>query len=298
MKRSKPIYVGVSGWSYDDWRGGRFYPERLRRRDELEFVTRRFASVEINASFYSLLRPSTYCRYHACSPDGFVYAVKGSRFITHSKKLNDVATPLANFFASGVLRLEEKLGPLLWQLPDTFIAPQRLEAFLRRLPDSMHAASKLARKHDRRVSGRASMAVHRDRSVRHVLEVRHRDSLTDELVQCCRELAIPLVFSHSGGSWPYIEELTGDLVYLRLHGSPRTYASAYRRDKLEAWSARIRSWNNGRQPRGSVRISRHRSPRADQRTVYAYFDNDQRANAPRNALTLMELLRLEPGPFS
>ncbi len=289
MQSRKPVYVGVSGWSYAHWRGGRFYPQDLPRTRELEYITRRFPSLEINASFYSLLRPATYRKYHRLSPEGFVYAVKGGRFITHNKKLTEITTPLANFFASGVLRLEEKLGPILWQLPDQRIAPEAIAAFLELLPKSTNAASKLARRHDRRVSGRSSMVVHSDRPLRHVLEVRHRDSLDDELVRRCREQAVALVFSHSG-DWPYIEELTSDLVYLRLHGAPRTYASAYTRDQLRGWAARIRTWNDGGQPTGAPKISRRKRPPADQRTVYVYFDNDSRAHAPRNAGTLMQLL--------
>src|SRR6186713_3673537 len=111
--------VGISGWTYPPWRGV-FYPKDLPQKRELEYGSRQFNSIEINGSFYSLQRPASYRAWYDASPEGFVFSIKGSRFITHMKRLMDVETPLANFFASGVLRLAEKLGPFLWQFPPNF----------------------------------------------------------------------------------------------------------------------------------------------------------------------------------
>ena len=110
------LCIGISGWTYPPWRGS-FYPPGLPHKRELEYAAGQVNSIEINGSFYSLQRPSSYLAWRDQTPDGFVFAVKGGRFITHMKKLNDVETPLANFLASGVLALGDKLGPLLWQLP-------------------------------------------------------------------------------------------------------------------------------------------------------------------------------------
>ena len=107
MKRGGELRVGISGWRYPGWRG-KFYPKDLPHRRELEYASRILNSVEINGSFYSLQLPSSYQRWHSETPDDFVFAVKGARFITHMKKLRDVKTPLANFFASGVLALRKK----------------------------------------------------------------------------------------------------------------------------------------------------------------------------------------------
>src|SRR5205823_4780146 len=109
--------VGVSGWRYPRWRGD-FYPTGLRQRDELRFISAQLSTLELNGSFYSLQNPQLYRRWRDQSPDDFLFAVKGGRFITHMKKLRQVEVPLANFFASGLLRLEEKLGPILWQFPE------------------------------------------------------------------------------------------------------------------------------------------------------------------------------------
>src|SRR5689334_22429998 len=108
------VRVGISGWRYPTWRG-LFYPPGLRQKDELSFASRVFPSIELNGSFYSLQRPTTYQDWYSATPRDFVFAVKGSRFITHMKRLRNARTALANFFASGLLCLGEKLGPLLWQ---------------------------------------------------------------------------------------------------------------------------------------------------------------------------------------
>jgi uncharacterized protein YecE (DUF72 family) len=147
--------IGISGWRYPAWRG-KFYPKGLPQRSELEFAASRFNSVEINGSFYSLQLPLSYQRWYSATPDDFVFAVKGGRFITHMKKLREVETPLANFFASGVLALREKLGPILWQLPPNLgYNNDRLEGFFNLLPRNTREASKLAKKHDDNLKKRA-----------------------------------------------------------------------------------------------------------------------------------------------
>ncbi|MDT8386216.1 MAG: DUF72 domain-containing protein [Thiogranum sp.] len=289
------LRVGVSGWNYDHWRNGGFYPQNLPRNRELEYITRHFNSAEINGSFYSLLNPGTYEKYRNSAPEGFLYAVKGSRFITHSKKLKDVRIPLANFLASGVLRLEEKLGPFLWQFPQMEWPIERVEEFLDLLPSDTQAAGRLAKQHDERVTGRASMVVHESQPIRHALEFRHPHFLTEQVVRLCRERQVALVISDSGGAWPLVEEVTTDFTYLRLHGSPQVYASPYDDAQLHYWAQRIQSWERGDEPQDARRITELGPPGRGKRGVYAYFDNDQHAHAPRNALQLMELLGIEIG---
>src|SRR5207237_3891784 len=142
------LRIGISGWRYAGWRG-KFYPKDLPQRRELEFASGAFNSVEINGSFYSLQLPSSYKRWYDATPGDFVFAVKGGRFITHMKKLRGVETPLASFFASGVLALRDKLGPVLWQLPPSLgFDAGRLEEFFVQLPRSAGEAAWLARRHD------------------------------------------------------------------------------------------------------------------------------------------------------
>src|SRR5688500_10154508 len=137
------VRIGISGWRYTPWRGV-FYPPDLPQKRELEFASRQVNSIEINGSFYSLQIPSSYAKWHEQTPDDFLFSLKGGRFITHMKKLRDVRVPLANFFASGVLRLNEKLGPILWQFPPGFaFNEERFEEFFQLLPRTTKQACKL-----------------------------------------------------------------------------------------------------------------------------------------------------------
>lgn len=285
------IWLGISGWNYAQWRG-RFYPSDLPRRRELAYASRQFNSIEINATFYGLLRPDTYRTWYAETPRGFRFAVKGNRFITHTKRLHDVETALANFFASGVLRLNEKLGPIIWQFPPSLAFDrQRVERFLALLPHHTEAAARLAARHDGHLPGRAALRSDRRRRLRHALEVRHESFCVPGFANLARRYGTALVFADSG-DWPYTEQLTAGYVYLRLHGSPQTYVSAYSDGALERWAERIRRWQAGEQPPDAARISNRKPPPRKRRDVYVYFDNDKDAHAPDDARRLGDRLGL------
>ena len=266
------IRIGISGWRYVPWRGT-FYPPGLPQAGELTYAGERLTSVEINGSFYSLQRPSSYLAWVRAVPDDFVFAVKGSRFITHMKRLGDVRVPLANFLASGVLALGPKLGPMLWQLPPSFaFDADRLEAFFQLLPRTRSAAATLAAEHDDRLSGadRTWLEVGEDAPIRHALEVRH-SSFTDagnRLVDLLAEQDIALVVADTAGRWPFLEHLTSDFVYARLHGDVELYTSGYDDTSLDMWAERVRRWT------------------AAGRDVYVYFDNDVKVRAPFDAMAL------------
>lgn len=284
------IRVGISGWSYAGWRGV-FYPEGLARRRELEYASRKVDSIEINGSFYSLQRPTSYRRWYEETPPGFVFAVKGSRYITHMKKLKGVERPLANFFASGVLRLGEKLGPILWQFPSNLrFDPARFEAFLSLLPKTTDEAATLARRHDARLKGRAWTHADVKLPVCHAFEVRHESFLVPAFAALLRRHGAALVFADTARVWPYTEEVTADFIYARLHGAEHLYASGYTDAQLDWWAERIRVWHRGGEPRDARRISDEKPPGEGGRDVYVYFDNDARARAPFDAMRLAERL--------
>lgn len=283
------LRVGISGWTYGPWRGV-FYPEGLARRRELEFASRRLRSIEINGSFYSLQRPSSYRRWTADTPDGFVFAVKGSRFITHMKKLRDVRVALANFLASGVLLLGEKLGPMLWQFPAAWGCDlERFGEFLALLPRTTGEAAALAGEHALPSPERAWTEALADRPLRHAFEVRHPGCFAAEFVELLRGHGAALVFADTAGHWPYAEDVTADFVYVRLHGSEHLYASGYSDDELDWWAARCRAWAAGGEPEDAVRIGGPAVARRE-RDVFVYFDNDAKVHAPFDALRLAERL--------
>jgi uncharacterized protein YecE (DUF72 family) len=273
------VRIGVSGWRYTPWRGV-FYPRQLPQRLELHYASRTFPTLEINGSFYSLQRPEYYRQWRDETPDDFVFALKGSRYITHMKKLRDIEAPLANYFASGVFELRHKLGPILWQFPPNFrYDRERMARFFDLLPHDTQAALRLARRRDARMKGRARLAIDQRRPLRHAVEIRHESFVDDSFVELLREHGIALVIAETAKRWPMMLDITADFVYMRLHGDKELYKSGYSNKALDRWAERIKGW--------------HRAG-ARPRDVYCYFDNtDVKLRAPVDAQTLMRKLGLK-----
>lgn len=273
MGRAEKYRIGISGWRYAPWRG-KFYPPKLPQRSELEYASRKVNSIEINGSFYSLQSPRLYRSWRETVPSDFVFSVKGGRFITHVKRLRNVEKPLANFFASGVLALEEKLGPFLWQLPPRLKYDRALlESFLRQLPRTFSEAAKLARRHDVVTKGRSFMSPRRRGRLRHALEVRHESFRNPEFLPLLKKYRVAIVVADTAGKWPYFDEVTSDFAYIRLHGDEELYVSGYTPRALRLWARRIRAWGK------------------KVREVYVYFDNDAKVRAPVDAQAMAALLK-------
>jgi len=294
----KNIRVGISGWTYPPWRGV-FFPKAWPQKRELEFASRQVRSIEINGTFYSLQRPASYQAWYDATPRGFVFAVKGGRFITHLKRLKEVEVPLANFFASGILCLREKLGPILWQLPPNFrYDRERLARFFNLLPRNTEAAARLARRHDDRLNGRAYTKAGPSRPLRHALEVRHATFATPEFIELLRAHDIALVIADTAGKWPFLEDVTSDFVYIRLHGDEELYVSGYTDAALQEWARKIRGWSRGVTPRNTKRVGPP-APRASRgRDIFVYFDNDVKVHAPFDAMALAHRLKIAGAPES
>jgi uncharacterized protein YecE (DUF72 family) len=266
---SARTYIGISGYDYKGWRG-RFYPAKLPPRQWLDRASHTFNSIELNGTFYSLKSPDVFRRWADAAPDdGFVYAVKGGRFITHNLKLRNVETALGNFFASGVLALGHKTGPFLWQLPAAYrFDAERLDSFIRQLPRDSTEGEAVARGHDDRLRRGTLVTAAARMPYRHAFEVRHPSYFTDEFYDLLRAHDCAFVIADTAGRYPYAEEVTADFVYVRLHGSRELYVSGYTDAELDVWGARARRW------------------RGDGRDVYVYFDNDAKVHAPFDALRL------------
>ena len=289
------VRIGISGWRYAPWRGV-FYPRGLAQRRELEFASRMLPTIEINGSFYSLQRPESWAEWHDQTPEDFVFAVKGSRYITHMLKLNDVATPLANFFASGLFRLNAKLGPILWQFPPQLgFDAARFDAFFSLLPRDTGAALALARRHDSRLAGRSVLEVDAVRPLRHAVEIRHPSFVDRTFTALLRRHGIALVVADTAGRWPLLEDLTADFVYVRLHGDEELYASGYGDAALDRWAARIDAWRRGTQVEDARLASPRQAAKRARRDVYCYFDNDVKVHAPYDAAHLAQRLGVATG---
>ena len=288
------IRIGVSGWRYTPWRGN-FYPKALAQARELAYASRVFPSIELNGSFYSLQRPATYAQWARETPAGFVFAVKGSRYITHMLRLRRIQTALANFLASGLFELGEKLGPFLWQFPPNMqFEADLFEDFFKLLPRTTRAAAELARQRDRRLKGRESLEPRGHRRLRHAVEVRHESFADPAFIQLLRHHGIAWVVADTPRPWPLFEDVTADFIYMRLHGATELYNSRYTGEELDRWADCVRAWAAGGQPADARLISKERPPERAARDVYCYFDNTDKLHAPDNARELMQKLGLPP----
>lgn len=289
------IRIGISGWTYAPWRGV-FYPKGLAGKSELAYASRQFPSIEINGTFYGLQKPDVFARWRDETPDGFVFSVKGSRYITHLKRLRDIETPLANFLASGLMRLGPKLGPILWQFPPGLTFDADLFAnFLAMLPENTDAAADIAKRHDERLDGRAWTKSETRQPMRHALEIRHDSFRAPEFIELLRKYKVGLVVADTV-EWPLLMDVTADFIYCRLHGSEQLYVSGYSGEALDRWARRIDAWTRGMEPDDADRIKPPLKRSASGRDVYVYFDNDVKVRAPADARSLADKLGVARPP--
>jgi uncharacterized protein YecE (DUF72 family) len=282
------VHIGVSGWRYPPWRGN-FYPAGLAQTRELEYAARQFSSIELNGSFYSLQRPSSYARWAAATPPPFVFAVKGGRYITHMLRLRNIDAAMANFFASGLLELGPKLGPLLWQFPPNMAFDAALfDTFFQRLPRTTAEAARLAQGRDERMQGRESLVACQEQSLRHAVEVRHSSFVDPAFIALLRKHGVAWVVADTPRPWPLFEDVTADFIYMRLHGATELYHSRYTGEELDRWASFIRVWAQGGLPDGARLISPVPPSALPARDVYCYFDNTDKLHAPDNARELMQ----------
>lgn len=289
------IRIGISGWRYAPWRKV-FYPKGLTQKRELEFASRALPTIELNGSFYALQRPSSYLQWYEQTPADFVFSIKATRYITHILRLENIETAMANFFASGLLALKEKLGPILWQFPPSFKFDAELfESFLQQLPHDTQTAAKLAEKRDDAMHLREYVKADKKRRLRHAVEIRHKSFETPDFIALLRKYNVALVIADTAGKWPYKEDMTADFTYLRLHGDVELYSSGYTDQALDRWAARITAWSQGGQPEDAHLISDQAPSSRKSRDVYCYFDNDIKVKAPFDARKLLQRLHLEAG---
>jgi uncharacterized protein YecE (DUF72 family) len=267
-------WVGISGWTFPGWKGT-FYPEDLVKRRELEYASRRVNSIELNGTFYALQKPSSFQRWYQETPENFIFSVKAPQFMTHILRLKNVAEPLANFFASGILCLKDKLGPILWQFPpNVMLKDNRFIEFLKMLPHDSKAAARVARKHGKKVEGRAFTKPEGEFPVRHAFEFRHKSFLNEAFLKLLKKNNVAFVFAHEGGkNAPYTEEPTADFVYARLHGEGKVYKKGYPDKEIARWATKIEEWNRSK------------------RDAFIYFSNEAKVYSPDGAMKLLRRLR-------
>jgi len=257
------IRVGIGGWTYEPWRGV-FYPKTLVQKDELEYASRRLTSIEINGTYYGSQKPESFARWHDTTPEGFVFSLKGPRFTTNRRVLAEAAPSIERFFASGVMALKDKLGPVNWQfLPTKKFDPDDFAAFVKLLPAS--------------VEGRA---------VRHVVEVRHASFRVPEFVALLRQHGVAAVITDSE-AYPQIPDVTAPFMYARLQRAAKDVATGYTPEALDAWAARARIWSQGGVPDDLQPIGDRETTPPKRRDVFIYMINGFKPNAPAAAMALI-----------
>jgi len=285
------IRVGISGWRYPPWRGS-FYPKGLIQKKELHYASRTVNSIEINGSFYKLQTPKSYLNWYEDTPENFIFSVKAYREITHFKRLRNVDESIADFFASGLLELKDKLGPILWQFPPTFKFDKNLfEHFLALLPKDTKTARSLAKNSNRHFEQHQDKSL-ANKKLRHAVEIRNKSFVDDEFIELLKNYGIALVVADTAGRWPQLEEITSDFVYMRLHGDAELYRSGYSDDALNHWYERMKLWSEGKQPKDAKFVTPHPHVATTPRDVYCYFDNTDKLWAPYDARKILEKFKL------
>src|SRR5262245_22255563 len=260
------IYVGVGGWTFEPWRGV-FYPKGLAHAKELAYAATHLTSIEINGTFYRTQSPATFRKWASEVPDGFVFSVKGPRFVVQRSALAEAGESIDRFLASGVLELGDRLGPILWQFaPTKKFNPDDFAAFLARLPQTLDG-----------------------RKIRHVVEVRHASFKTPEFIALLKKFSIPVVFSEHA-TYPAIADVTGDFIYARLQKGEDSMDTGYPPKALDAWAGSVRAWSAGGEP-DLPRIDASSPPPAQPRDVFVYFIHEGKVRAPAAAMALIERLK-------
>jgi uncharacterized protein YecE (DUF72 family) len=262
QQKTGTIRIGIGGWTYQAWRG-KFYPDDLPQKRELEYASRRLTSIEINGTYYGSQKPTTYAKWRDETPDGFVFSLKAPRFAMNRKVLAEAGSTIARFLASGVTELQAKLGPINWQfMPTKKFEPQDFEAFLKLLPQE--------------AAGRA---------LRHVVEVRHESFRCPDFVTLAREYGVAVVLA-GDSEYPQIADATAPFVYARIMGTTADEKLGYAGKTLDLWAGRARAWAAGTAPEGLAYVeSRPAAPKP--RDVYLYVISGHKELNPAAATSLI-----------
>jgi uncharacterized protein YecE (DUF72 family) len=258
------IRIGVGGWTFEPWRG-LFYPKGLPHARELQYASQHLTSIEINGTFYRTQKPATFRSWRNETPDDFVFAVKAPRYATHRRVLAEAGDSVQRFFDSGLLEMEDKLGPILWQLmPTAKFDADDMARFLDLLP-----------------------AEHSGRRIRNAVEVRHESFACAEFVSLLRDRNIAVVVVESG-KHTAINDVTADFVYARLEASQAKEKTGYTAAALSAWEKRLRTWAEGGVPGDLKTLAK--APAATPRDVFAYFISGAKERNPAAAMAMIERL--------
>jgi len=262
----RAIRVGIGGWTYEPWRGT-FFPEGLAQKRELEFAAHAMTAIEVNGTYYSRQKPATFASWGKIAPDGFVFALKASRYCTNRKVLAEAGESIERFLGQGITELGDRLGPILWQ----FMATKKFDAedfgaFLKLLPAKQDGIA-----------------------LRHTVHVRHDSFLVPEFVALARTAGVAIVYADSA-EYPALADVTADFVYARLENAREDIVTGYDDAELDRWTQVARDWSAGTAPDG-LPYADPAAPGKTPRDTFVFFINGAKVRAPAGALAMIERLK-------
>jgi uncharacterized protein YecE (DUF72 family) len=261
------IHVGIGGWTFAPWRGV-FYPDGLPHAKELSYAARHLTSIEINGTFYRTQTPATFRKWASEVPDGFIFSVKGPRYVTHRGELKEGGESIERFLNSGVVELGDRLGPLLWQFPPFKKFDEAdFGNFLELLPKDFAGCR-----------------------LQHVVEIRHESFCVPQFIRLLREFETPVVFSEHE-TYPGIADVAGDFLYLRLQKGNDSIRTAYPEAAIAEWAARLKAWIDGRAP-ADLPCIEAAPAKIKPRDIFVYFIHEGKVRAPHAAMALIDKLNL------
>ena len=259
------IRIGIGGWTYEPWRGT-FFPEKWPIKRELEYAASKLTAIEVNGTYYSSQKPATFASWRKTVPDGFVFALKASRFCTNRKVLAEAGESIARFTGQGIVELGDRLGPILWQFMATKkFDPDDFGAFLKLLPATQDGVP-----------------------LRHAVQVRHESFCEPEFVALARAAGVAMVYADSA-DYPAIADVSGDFVYARLEAAVEEEPTGYAPAALDRWTAAARCWAEGGAPEGLPYVAE--AAPVKQRETFVFFINGAKVRAPAGAMALIERVR-------
>jgi uncharacterized protein YecE (DUF72 family) len=266
MARTGEIRVGIGGWTYEPWRGGMFYPKKHPQARELEYASRAVTTIEINGTFYSTQKPSSFRKWADETPDGFVFSVKAHRLATNRKVLAEAGASIERFLTSGLSEMKAKLGPILWQFAHhKKFEAEDFEAFLALLPRTLDG-----------------------QKLRHAIEVRHESFAVPEFAALARKYGAAIVYAHHE-TYPEMADVTADFVYGRLQQAAAKVETGYTTAAIKAWAARARDWSEGKVPKGLPAAGKPGKTAATD--VFLYFISAAKERNPAAAQALLAQLK-------
>ncbi len=264
MDKSGVIRTGIGGWTFAPWRGT-FYPDKLAQKNELNYASRQLNTIEVNGTYYGTQKPATFAKWAADVPDGFIFSLKGNRFVTNRKVLAEAGESMERFLGSGITELGDHLGPLLWQFAKTKkFDPDDFGAFLSLLPDSRDGIA-----------------------LRHAIEVRHDSFVCPEFIDLATSHGVAVVYADHH-TYPEIADVTAPFVYARLQKGEDDIPTAYKEDALDQWARCCSDWAAGSVTDGLPLANSVHNPATEPRDVFVYFIHEGKVRAPQAAMALQE----------